>query len=83
MLIFIIILAVVTQIFSLKLSRGLDIFARINTKIFVGLLFVFVLSIYGILFKFLRIDLLRLKKENSTYWLETDITNNSNSGKQY
>ena len=52
-LIFIIILAAVTQIFAVKLSRGLDIFATINTKIFVGMLFIFVISDNGILYKFL------------------------------
>ena len=82
-LIFIIILAAVTQIFAVKLSKGLDIFATINTKIFVGMLFVFVISIYGILFRFLRIDLLRLKKQNSTYWLEIDKVKQSTVRKQF
>ncbi|MBL76677.1 MAG: hypothetical protein CL763_07125 [Chloroflexi bacterium] len=65
-------LLVITQIFSSKVSKILDIFAMINTKIFLGILFVFVISIYGILFKVLKIDLLRLKKTNSTYWLEIE-----------
>ena len=77
------ILAAVTQIFAVKLSRGLDIFAIINTKIFVGILFVLVVSTYGILFRFLRIDLLRLKKQNSTYWLEIDKVKQSTLRKQF
>ena len=62
----------ITQIFALKISKGLDIFAIINTKIFLGILFVFVIAIYGILFRFLRIDLLRLKKQSDSYWLEIE-----------
>ena len=80
--IFIITVLTITQIFALKISKGLDIFAIINTKIFLGILFVFVISIYGILFRFLRIDLLRLKKQKKTYWLEMQSTSN-NLEKQY
>ena len=65
---------VVTQIFTHKISKGLDIFAVINTKIFLGLLFILVISVYGILFKLLRIDLLRLKKDDETYWLDAEST---------
>src|SRR3990172_6284949 len=61
--IFVISVLIFTQIFSSKISKALDIFAIINTKIFLGALFVFVIAIYGILFKFLRIDLLRLKNK--------------------
>ena len=74
---------IITQIFAVKLSKGLDIFAIINTKIFLGILFVFVISLYGIFFRILRIDLLRLKKQNTTYWLETDKKNQSPVVKQY
>jgi len=73
----------ITQIFSLKLSKGLDVFAIINTKIFLGILFVFVISLYGILFKVLRIDLLRFKKQSSSYWLDLDNINKSTIFKQY
>lgn len=66
------IILTITQIFAKKISKGLDIFAIINTKIFLGGLYVFVISIYGILFKLLRIDLLRLKKQNQSYWLEIE-----------
>ena len=81
--IFIIAVLATTQIFSSKISRGLDIFAVINTKIFLGILFVFVISIYGILFRFLRIDLLRLKKQDKTYWLEMEDAKLSKIWKQY
>ena len=81
--IFLAITVAITQIFSVKLSKGLDVFAIINTKIFLGILFVFVISLYGIFFKVLRIDLLRLKKQNTSYWLENDITNQSTEAKQY
>ena len=66
----------ITQIFAKKISKGLDIFAIINTKIFLGILYVFVISIYGILFRFLQIDLLRLKKQNNSYWLEIESSDN-------
>ena len=72
-----------TQIFALKLSKALDIFAIINTKIFLGILFVFVVSLYGIFFKVLRIDLLRLKKQSSSYWLDIDKIKQSTVFKQY
>ena len=73
----------VTQIFAKKISRGLDIFAIINTKIFLGILFVIVISIYGILFRLLRIDLLRLKKQDGTYWLDVEQTKLYRIRKQY
>ena len=69
-------LLIITQILAKKISKWLDIFAIINTKIFLGLLFIFVISIYGILFRFLRIDLLRLKKQDDSYWVEIDSSNN-------
>ena len=73
----------VTQIFTKKISKGLDIFAIINTKIFLGILFSTVISIYGILFRLLRIDLLRLKKQNGTYWLDVEQTKPHRIRKQY
>jgi len=82
-LLFIGIIFTVTQIFAKKISKGLDIFAIINTKIFLGILFIFVISIYGILFKILRIDLLRSKKHDTTYWLESDKIRCSNMDTQY
>ena len=81
--IFLAVTIAITQIFSVKLSKGLDIFAVINTKIFLGILFVFVISLYGILFKVLRIDLLRLKKQSSSYWLDLDNIKQSTNFKQY
>ena len=67
----------ITQIFAKKISKGLDIFAIINTKIFLGILYVFIITIYGILFRFLQIDLLRLKKQDNSYWLETESSNDT------
>ena len=81
--VFISIIFILTQIFAIKLSNGLEIFAIINTKIFLGILFVFVISIYGILFRILRIDLLRSKKHDTTYWLESDKIRCSNMDTQY
>ena len=74
---------IITQIFANKISKGLDIFAIINTKIFLGILFITVISIYGILFKLLRIDLLRLKKQNNSYWLDVEETKHCRIRKQY
>jgi len=72
-----------TQIFSVKLSKALDIFAIFNTKLFLGILFVFVISLYGIFFKILQIDVLRLKKQESTYWLDLDKIKHSTDMTQY
>ena len=72
---FVIFVAVVfplMQFMSIKVSSALDTFAIYNTKFFLGLLFVFVFSLYGIFFRVLRIDLLRTKKQNGTYWLEME-----------
>jgi hypothetical protein len=73
----------VTQIFTKKISKGLDIFAIINTKIFLGILFIFIISIYGILFRLLKIDLLRLKKQKNSYWLDVEQTKSDRIRKQY
>ena len=81
--IFVAITIAITQIFAVKLSKALDVFAMINTKIFLGILFIFVVSLYGIFFKVLRIDLLRLKKQSLSYWLDTDKIKQSTIFKQY
>ena len=81
--IFVLITISITQIFAIKLSKALDIFAIINTKIFLGILFIFVVSLYGIFFKILRIDLLRLKKQSTSYWLDTNKVKQSTSYRQY
>ena len=83
LIIFLVIVLSVTQIFTKKISKGLDIIATINTKIFLGILFGTVISIYGILFRLLRIDLLRLKKQNDTYWLDLEQTKPYRIRKQY
>jgi len=81
--IFVAITTAITQIFAVKLSKALAVFAMINTKIFLGILFIFMLSLYGIFFKVLRIDLLRLKKQSSSYWLDIDEIKQSTMFKQY
>ena len=80
---FVVILLIVTQIFALKLSKGLDIFAVINTKIFLGILFVFVFTAYSIFFKVLQIDVLRLKRQKDTYWLDVEQLKSNRIFKQY
>ena len=80
---FVIIIIIITQIFAVKLSRSLDIFAIINTKVFLGILFIFMISLYGIFFRILKIDLLRLKKQKSTYWLDLDDMTQSTDLRQY
>ena len=72
----------INVILARVISKGLDIFAAINTKIFVGILFILI-SIYGILFRLLQIDLLRLKKQNNSYWLDIEQTESDRIRKQY
>ncbi len=70
--IFIVIVFPLMQFLSVKVSGALDIFAIYNTKFFLGILFVFVISLYGIFFRVLRIDLLRTKKRSGSYWLDIE-----------
>ena len=81
--VFVVCLIIITQIFAIKLSKALDIFAIINTKILLGLMFIFMISFYGIFFRILKIDLLRLKKSDKSYWLNIEDTNKSDIFKQY
>ena len=60
-----------------------QIFAIINTKIFLGILFIFVVSIYGIIFRVLGIDLFRLKKQKLSYWIKIEKLKQSTLYKQY
>ena len=83
LIVFVAVVLSVTQIFAKKISKGLDIFATINTKIFLGILFGTVISVYGILFKFLKIDLLRLKEQPDSYWLDIEETKDNRIRKQY
>lgn len=83
LIIFVIGVFTVFQILASKISDFLGIFAIFNTKVFLGVLFVFVISVYGIFFKILKIDLLRLKKNNDTYWLEMKNINEERIFKQY
>ena len=81
--IFIAIVFPLMQFMSIKVSSALDIFAIYNTKFFLGILFVFVISLYGIFFRILRIDLLRLKNRDDTYWLEMEQLKPSRILKEY
>ena len=45
--------------------------------------FIFLISTYGILFRILKIDLLRLKKERQSYWLDMEILKDERILKQY
>jgi len=80
---FVVVSLILTQVFTVKLSGALDVFAIINTKVFLGIIFVFFISLYGVFFKILRIDLLRLKRQNSTYWLPMEQLKESRIFKQY
>ncbi len=71
------------QFMSIKVSSALDTFAIYNTKFFLGILFVFIISLYGIFFRVLRIDLLRTKKHNGTYWLDMEQLKPSRLLKEY
>jgi len=81
--IFVAIVFPLMQFMSVKVSSALDIFAIYNTKFFLGILFVFVISLYGIFFRVLRIDLLRTKKHNGTYWLDMEQLKPSRLLKEY
>lgn len=59
-----------TQAFPSRVSRGLDAVAIVNTAVFLGLLFATLISLYGLLFRALRVDLLRTRRAGGgTYWL--------------
>ena len=83
LLLFITGIVILTQVFAIKLSKTLDKFAIINTKIFLGILFGTIISIYGIFFKLLRIDLLRIKKHDESYWLDIEQMEHDRIRKQY
>ena len=83
LVIFVVIVFPLFQLLAVKVSKALDIFAIFNTKFFLGILFVFVISLYGIFFRVLRIDLLRTKKQNGTYWLEKEQLDQSRLLKEY
>jgi len=80
--IFVIITFVITQILAFRLSKVLDIVAKYNTKIFLSLLYVGLFIPYGILFKALKIDMMRLNNKEKSFWLEID-TSKSLILKQY
>ena len=77
-------IVIITQLLAVKISKGLDIFAIVNTKIFLGILYIFIISVYGILFRILAIDPLRTKwKTQGTYWIDIEQLNEERTLKQY
>lgn len=63
---------VATQSFAPRVSRGLDVVAIANTAVFLGLLFATLISLYGLLFRALGVDLLRARggrRTGGTHWL--------------
>lgn len=80
---FLVIIFSLTQLFAKKISRGLNVFAIINTKVFLSIIFVSVISFYGIFFRILKIDLLRSKRNENTYWLEIENQHQERILKQY
>lgn len=58
----------VTQLLASRVVRALDALAVANTAVFLGLLFATLISLYGLLFRALRVDLLRTAERDS-YWL--------------
>jgi len=82
-IIFILVVFPLLQILSVKVSSTLDVFAIYNTKFFLGILFIIIISLYGLFFKVLRIDLLRLNSQEESYWLKMDQLSSSRFFKQY
>lgn len=83
LILFFVILLGVTQIFSKKLIKLLDAFAIFNTKVFLGIIYIFIISPYGIIMRFLSIDLLRLKQNDRSYWLKIEELKTARIFKQY
>ena len=83
--IFVAALLVATQVLAQKLAKALEAFAAINTKVFLGIIFVFVLSTYGLCCRLLRVDLLRLKQNpgQSTYWLPMEVRSKQENVRQF
>ena len=82
--VFVAVVMAITQILARRLAKALEIFAMVNTKVFLGILFVFVISLYGVLFRILRIDLLRIRNSNeTTYWLPMENRPMQENLKQY
>jgi len=79
---FVVIVFVITQLLSIKIGWALDAFALFNTRLFLGIVFVFMISIYGVIFKILKIDLLRLRTKSDSYWLEMEELDQSRILKQ-
>ena len=71
------------QFIALKASKALNLFAIYSTNLFLGISYITIISLYGIFFRILKIDLLRLKKQEDSYWLEMEQLKSSNIFKQY
>ena len=82
---FVVALLAATQILAQKLTKALEAFAAINTKVFLGIVFIFVFSVYGLCCRLLRIDLLRLKRDpgQSTYWLPMEARSMQENVRQF
>jgi hypothetical protein len=84
LLVFITTVFLIMQILAVKVSKALDIFAIFNTKLFLGILFLTIVSIYGVLFRILKINLLRNEwKKKDSYWLLVEKHKDSEIFKQY
>ena len=69
--------------FPLKAALNLDLISSMIFWMLIWSLFSFVISLYGIFFKVLKIDLLRTKNNEESYWLQTDVIKTSSMEKQY
>ena len=82
-IIFVVSIFLVTQIIKSKITGFLDILTLFNTKLFLGIIFLTTFTLFGILLKLLRVDLLRKNKQEKSYWLHYDQSPKSTPLKQY
>jgi len=73
----------ITLILAKRIARVLDAFAIFNTKVFLGIMYITIISLYGLIFRLLRIDLLRLRSQEKTYWLNIEQLKEERILKQY
>lgn len=83
LLIFLIINFGLTLLFSSKINNLLDILGKWNTKFFTIIFFISIINLYGMILKILKIDLVRLKTQENSYWLNLDNTDSSRIFKEY
>jgi len=81
--IFIAVVFPLMQFLSIKVSSAVNTFAIYSTKFFIGIVFVFVISVYGLCFRVLRIDLLRTKRRKDSYWMDMEQLKPSRILKEY